>query len=454
MLTTSRSQFVASKACARLGFWGYHYRPTPDSPPGLQGKGISIPLLTGAQVHEGVAYLFQGKDVDMAVYLAQAGFRAALDEGDLLVDPKGEKGQRSASSLPSDLVSWTISQELALIEAQLRAFHQAILPALQREFTILEVEPEGAPITLGKVGDDYLFWQWRPDGILMKKDSDAPQLVLLSIKTAASWGKLQALSLSRDDQSFSEIWSLDKVIRHWHANPNSLDIPAWYRTHCLPLPQPPEIAGMQLGIFLKGIRKEDKSTPGRYIQHSPLIRAYRQEGAQGLGEDQWAWSWDVPKVSKEGNAYVGTLGSKWKPANVWESYPGGVKAWISALASGQIQPECGDALLAQFIFPEIVPKREEMLESWAGQMILHEVEESKSAAYVNAALRNNRDSYPFSLSVLNEYFPQTLGACVRYGGLCPFEPICFGSPQTLLDPMGTGLYVSRKPHHEGLEEEG
>ncbi len=53
---------------------------------------------------------------------------------------------------------------------------------------------------------------------------------------------------------------------------------------------------------------------------------------------------------------------------------------------------------------------------------------------------------------LDDYFPQNLDACDRYGAdyPCEFKPLCFNG-QVEEDPLGSGLYEFRQDHHE--EEE-
>jgi hypothetical protein len=137
--------------------------------PGIQSLAVSIPLTVGIWVHEGLAQVLGGKPVRKAVESAREGALAALGEGErILVSPTEENRlQRLGSAYSSDVLQWTIRQELALVEGMIRAFDRKVLPVFQEEWEILEVEREGPPLMLGKVEGEPLLWQWRPDGVLL-----------------------------------------------------------------------------------------------------------------------------------------------------------------------------------------------------------------------------------------------------------------------------------------------
>lgn len=444
--TTSRSQYVTSQACPRQGFLGYHLISAPDSSPGLQSLRVSIPLLTGGKIHEGLALLMQGRSLEEAVSSSRASFLSFLEGRDLLIDPKGEGNKQITFS--NEVIEYMTGQELALVESLLRVFHLRGLPSLSHYYEVLEVEKEGPPITLGYLSNDApLVFQWRPDGLLKRKTDG--ELVILSFKTAATYGQLQELQFSRDDQGISEVWALEQAMAYWHQAPASA--PKWYASHFSSDPTPPRVAGVQMCVLLKGRKRSDSSTPGKEVRYSPLIQGYCQSSPQGLGMDAlYAWSWDVPKISKEGNSYTGNIGSKWKRFPVWTDYPEGIEGWISLLASGMIQPECGDPLASQMVFPEFAPKRDDRVESWARQLSLHELTRAEMATEANR-LFQERDWETLS-HYLDEHYPQRLGNCVHYGGLCTFDPICQGPPQIITNPLGTGTYSARTPHHV-LEDE-
>jgi hypothetical protein len=174
----------------------------------------------------------------------------------------------------------------------------------------------------------------------------------------------------------------------------------------------------------------------------------------------FAWSWNVPKVKKDGTEYMGKLSAaKWTPFYLWEKheegediYPGGQKEWIRALAKEVIQPECGPVLPTLFYSPDSHQVLVEELEDWKEQAVAKELRVAKGS-YEAAQALGGGDGAGF-FKVLQEVFPQSREACVYMSHLCEFIPVCHGGDSTRGKPLESGLFKLREPHHdEGVGEE-
>jgi hypothetical protein len=111
-----------------------------------------------------------------------------------------------------------------------------------------------------------------------------------------------------------------------------------------------------------------------------------------------------------------------------------------------VQPEAGDCLDQQFIVPVPYFRQRDDIEDWFEQAAAQESRVAILSAAVREAAAEERRS------LLNRYFPQHRRSC-DWPTACPFQEICFGSEQVAADPVGSGLYVWREPHHQAEAEQ-
>jgi hypothetical protein len=239
----------------------------------------------------------------------------------------------------------------------------------------------------------------------------------------------------------SEVAAVESRLAGWVT---SLDnrapevIPHWFRDlYAANGCRAPRIMGVRMEYVLKGERREDR---GAWVQRSPLIRGWRRPTITGW-EYAWRYEWrEEDPVT--GELRSRRLGREWQPFNVWESEDvGGVKGWIDMLASGQVQPESRDCLAAQFVEPIPYFRNQAEVEDWFEQAAAQESRIAVMAAAVEHAAPAERRS------LLNRCFSQHRRSC-DWPTACPFQAICFGSDQIADDPLASGLYVWREPHHE------
>ena len=470
MRYTDRSRVLEFQHCPRARYWAYEYDGR-----GVSRKAINIPLSTGACTHEGLASLAtQARetggpevDVDQAVGVALQSYERLIEGRGLDVEA-------------NEMVEFTYLEQRALIEAMIRGYAKRGLPKLLEEFKVLEVEQEdlmplvdrldtapvwfvdvnrvnmdklaaegfpglgpdsplvpmqgsdlsGPPVFRGPLElDEEIWWQSRADGLLEELSSG--DLYVLSYKTAASWDDRTEASANHDMQGLSEAAAIN------HRLAALTDGPLAGR----------KVFGVKMEHLLKGDRRKDSS--GMRKQCSPLIRGYRKLD-QGVTEDIWTYAWSdtwtcsephpmrkskwYPTGMCEGNGKRHKLPDAYEPFNAWEQ-PGGVKAWIDMLAAGQVQPEAGDCLSAQLVLPVPYFRDDQQIADW-----LEQTKEQET----KVTLAMQEAQTPPDRGWLNRNFPQHSRAC-DYPSKCPFQDLCWGAAK---DPIGSGIYVQRRPHHE------
>ena len=152
-----RSRVEADWRCPRYRYLAYEY----------DGKGITsdtdqLELFLGKKVHDGLARIAKGVNIDVVAETAAQQVRTAL-----LVKTEGEPEAEAFAC-----------EQAALVEGQLRGFHRWVWPRLQQQYpTIVAIEEE---MTYEHAG---LLFMSRPD--LIVEDTDG-NLWYVEYKTTSS----------------------------------------------------------------------------------------------------------------------------------------------------------------------------------------------------------------------------------------------------------------------------
>lgn len=393
------------------------------------------------------------------------------------------------------LDDYLLAELSALVEGMVRAYARRRLRPLLEQFEVLEVEREGEWKLAGwksaececghfhikasyggkTVADPYCGVEYcgcheyrnehqinfmsRHDALLLDRQTD--QLYLLSYKTTGTWDRRREADAQTDMQGLSEAIDVEnRMAEAWRliqqelqdggTSPRraritdlvSADVDQWLANQ----PEPPRILGVRYEYLLKGSRRKDDKDPdqaGRYVQDSPLVRAYRQDGITA-DDRRWAthYNWWDEFGKKSTINY-----RSWQKSAVWRYMT--PAQWIDLLDSGQVQPgactEAGepmDTLAEQFIVPITVYRNEDSLRDLLEQIEAQEIQVAIDVAAVQAV----KDDPAAMRSELNRRFQQSRSSC-HYPGACAFIPICFGPAHALEDPLATGLYTIRTPNH-------
>lgn len=428
---TSRSQVEDYMACPRL-----RYNSQFALGKGLVAKRRSVPLVTGGAIHSGVAHLLnririgEQPDVDLACQLAVTQYINDCEEA-------GFRGKDMESDAQQ---RFTFGEQKALVEGLIRAWYFKELPRIVERYKILAVEREIDPIKL--VDDIYL--QARIDAELQELNTG--EFTNYSLKTCKQWDERMEESYKSDLQGITEIWSVEEDSRRVDATINNIicglqvikdtqqypsknlnAIEQWLSK----LMQPKAVMAIRFCYLVKGKTYNDRYDENSLTRtYSPLIRGYRNITPGGI---QYAHSFTYPDA--ENKSGKGRLGKGWEPFNVWESEIG-VKNWIDALNDNRIQPECGDVLKQQVVTPIEYFRNEEEIKEGIKEIVYQEERVFQSIEVTR-----------FDDSELGRTFPHNRKHCFfRFGGRCEFYDLCW-RPEVGQDPIGSGIYEIRTPHH-------
>jgi hypothetical protein len=367
---------------------------------------------------------------------------------------------------PPDPDRYLREELAALVEGMVRAYARRRWRPLLEQFEVLEVEREGE----WKLGEhrpdpDYNFdrsesfdlhFLSRHDALLLERSTG--YLYLQSYKTTGSWDRrkemdaqidMQGLSEGVDvERRFAEAWERNKQLG-WSADSRQQELVServaeWLST----LPEPPTILGVRYEYLLKGSRKKDKNDPelpNRYVQDTPLIRAYKQDGVT-VDDRRWATSYDWYDASGKSRRLDYR---SWQKAAVWKIMP--IADWIDMLDKGEVQPDALDqdgnpldVLAEQFVTPLTVYRNQDDFYDMVEGLEAQEVQIAKDVAEVRHA--REQGGAAAERSALNRLFGKNRRGCV-YPGKCEMWEICHGAPEIRRDPEASGLYVQRTANH-------
>jgi hypothetical protein len=260
---------------------------------------------------------------------------------------------------------------------------------------------------------------------------------------------MQGLSEGVDvERRFAEAWERNKQLG-WSADSRQQELVServaeWLST----LPDPPTILGVRYEYLLKGSRKKDKNDPelpNRYVQDTPLIRAYKQDGVT-VDDRRWATSYDWYDASGKSRRLDYR---SWQKAAVWKIMP--IADWIDMLDKGEVQPDALDqdgnpldVLAEQFVTPLTVYRNQDDFYDMVEGLEAQEVQIAKDVAEVRHA--REQGGAAAERSALNRLFGKNRRGCV-YPGKCEMWEICHGAPEIRRDPEASGLYVQRTANH-------
>lgn len=431
MIQVDRSRVLSYQSCPRKRFLEYHFHGT-----GIQRVAKSLPLIFGSAFHAGTELLLTG-NVEGAVLRSQLFLSNAFEEKGI-----GFDGETPANVEES--MKYGMEEQGALAEALLRGFWAFEGEQFLKDFEVLEVEQEGraaltpptkyeftqpyGPKYGSVVESDQMIWMFRPDALVRERLSG--DLYVVSWKTCSMFTQRTINQCKVDMQSISEVWGVQ----------NTLTIAG-----VLPL----QVEGVLYKFACKGTRRKDEYD-GLYKQDSHLIYGWKKLSG---GEEDWSWAYkwtDPDEINPKTGKPVGhTLGKGWMKVPIWRDYPGGVKAWIEALAAGEIAPRHESALAK--VFPQALPisRRGDEIERWKRQTIAQETRIGELVA-IRAPWQEGLEPRE---EWLDENFPQYTHSCHAYSG-CPYFDCCW-TPAVTADPVGSGLYKIRTEtnHPEKGDEE-
>lgn len=450
MIHTSRSRMETFQECQRRGYINFLWDGR-----GLVKRGASVYLSTGSYTHIGLEFIFQAIQkcgglptdfpyvIDDAVKRATTAYAKEISERGFDL----EEGENVANQ------QFIVYEQCALVEAFIRSFALRVLPDLLARFRVVDVEREEIVVI------NNLILQGKLD--VTFEEINSSDLYIVSFKTAAGWDRRQEKANEHDNQGLSETFCLesrlhkenrelheliDKVEESTCLGSNlpqkTIEATKKYVQYLYKFEKHEKVMGVLMIYMIKGKRYESYSNPGRWEQHSPLIRAYRKV----IGtEFEYAGSlWYDNPSNKSGK---GKLGKGWESFNVWESEEVGfVKGWIAKAANNELG---SDIIGETFKIPSPYFRRQDHIDSWVRQIISIEAEiSSKQAKLVDPTIPFNGMGLVEKLDML---FHQTKKHC-HYPNDCSYLDICYNN-EVFDDPIGSGKFMWRVPHHQKEKEE-
>lgn len=291
----------------------------------------------------------------------------------------------------SGQVELEIQRQGALAEGLCRAWVLIRLPRIMEDYEIVAVEEEHDV----PFGPGQILMS-RLDGVLKRK-SDGALFAGPEFKTTG--------------------WISEDYIESWRYSTQTL-------SHCLDVEstygQMPQ--GVLMEFLYKGMKK--KAEDGSYVYYSPLVRAYKM----------------VDSFSEESYGFDSALGRK-KDWKAFDTYTMGMERWMN---------EIPREVLEEILYTSIVYRSAGELEEWKRQ-----VQYRQARIEAGVKVLQSEPTKEAADEVMASIFPARLDQfCYsdQYKKKCPFLEICYGS---VADPLESGLYVPRVPHHPGefLEEE-
>lgn len=203
------------------------------------------------------------------------------------------------------------------------------------------------------------------------------------------------------------------------------------------------LSNYNIHFLMKGARKsdwddyaEDYSGPKR--QQSPLIYGWYDMGSPPIRPASWKPSrvyyddvpskWQAQRHAEPGPmGFRHTLGKDYSKTPVWINAGPGVEEWVMDVLDEEtvkgeyrlIGPFDRPTRLMDDVVPTIVEHERENIEK------LYAVREGHNPKHL---------------------FPQSW-QCYRFKKPCPFLEVCKNPDTTGADPIGSGLYIPRRPHH-------
>ncbi len=450
ILPTSRSAMECKRECEYKRYLNFFYDGT-----GIVPARYNVPMSTGICTHAGTEYLLRWmKKTDMIVQMTYPdSLQKVIEEAaqigvakyDEIVKAYWEKEGTNRQRSKED--DYLIAEQSALTEALIRAWGLVELPRLGRRFRVLDVElEEQLPLDAWVDGKQVVDLA-RVDAIL--QDRSSKDWFNYSLKTQKSWYDVAELRLKISLQAAIECMAVEHRLKQDKLDLKSmfaLAIKHGVKDYAKLIKEkhdsiPKQLMGTKSCFLIKGDRKESKYEKGHYITYNSLIRGYKKETPASIGKKasfEYAWSWQTVKA--ENKSGMGTLGKGWEPFNVWEEM--GVKKWIEMIQGG-LQKECGNPFNEIVRSPTEWFRRQQVLD-----LVYVQVSQEEQETFEKIK------KYYGDAEQIRRHFPMEQDSCYPFTNYpCPYLIICNNGNNEYRehianDPIGSGDFVKRTPHHE------
>lgn len=416
--------------CGWARYLEYHSGPHGY---GIVRKAQSLPLVTGTLVHEPIARIL--RHVQAGEPLDDAFVRQAIGLAKLAyTDGVTERGL--ATFMDDPTVQTLVEEQCALLGALTWLFVLNLLPWLLERYRILAVEEEqiavlGCTCGLdGEVVDGLVHEQRGCQGIAWQSRPD----VILESLTTGEHEYWEFKTLSQPSEPWESQWETKIQF--------ALSILGVERKYGFRVDHN-YVLGLIKGRREASYNVETGQYDGPLVQNSRLIYGYYKAGNPPLEAPDWqaSYKWQDERGRNH------TLGKAYRKTPIWtakefalEEGMSPVEYWVK-----WIGPEARAESL-RLIGPL---NRQDLLIAEASEEVLaNELRWQEDLEHLRRLyLQHGWGSEAF-MRQLRWMIPRSWD-CRRYGKrhACQFEDLCF-KRQGWEDPIGSGLYVERTPHHQ------
>jgi hypothetical protein len=186
---------------------------------------------------------------------------------------------------------------------------------------------------------------------------------------------------------------------------------------------------IQLHLGITAIEEEFvRSGREEKIAYAQIVGLMKGEVRTGKLSHPYVWAYRNNSNGEWTHEYQKARGAQWEACPVWE-YEGGIVKWVQRLGK--------EVALEQFPFSSVVTLNSRMVDDWCARRLSRQME----IAEVKAACQEDWDTRVV-------YFePRTRNCRPPFGDSCPYLGLCWNAT-IQLDPLKTGDFQRRKPHHE------
>jgi hypothetical protein len=432
---TDRSRFKTGFRCPRARYLGSHFGPTGY---GITLRADSLPLATGTSVHEileGFAAGLIRYDSVPTLEATRAVIQQVQDAYVARVEARGFRG-----ILGGETTEETVKEQRALIAGLGWAVRLRFLPWFHEQYRLLASEQErlhllGCTCGAGPLDEaEHLRRGCAGPALMIRTD------LLAQRRGASTLAYFEAKTTGWESDAWSERWETDPQL-----GLGTLDVEKKYGA---------EVTELYVLGLNKGARRKDKyDEPPRKKQMSALCYGYCRPGNPPLASDDWlpGYEW----INEAGETKRASR--QHKRRGVWELPQSDWPTWLAYHQQDPAMPP--EEFWTRFLPPTVLDKvcfvlgpmnRQDHQIAAVRRAMAGEEARAQAAlwALYEAQERGVAWASPEYQALLDTHFPQSW-ECRPFGKehQCEFVGICHREIGWE-DPLGTGRYVPRRPHHQ------
>lgn len=435
---TDRSRYkTGTGRCPAARYLSYHFGPTGY---GITTRAESLPLATGLSAHEGAeafAKILQAEDRLPTEVETRAIILAVQAKYLEKVSARGFRGMLAGAATDE-----TITEQCVLISGLLWAMRIKFLPWLHQSYQVVLVEKERAHMLTCTCGggvapfDVHVARGCEGSVLMLRTD------LLARRRTGGGLAYFEIKTTGWDSDAWAEQWETD-----FQLALGTIDVKQTYGE---------EVTELYIVGLAKGSRRKDKYEPEggiapRKKQQSALCYGYYKPGNPPLAPDQWlpTWEWqDEHGETKRAN-------KSYKRRGIWELKDSDWPTWLAYHAQDpNMTPEefwvrtLPESVLDKVCFILGPLNRQD-----------HQIEATRQGMIGEEATWHQRlwqlyevqQTHPWASEEFQSVYAQLVPkswACRPFGAehQCEHVHICHRH-EGWQDPIGSGKYQPRRPHH-------